>query len=122
MLIEQKRLMHQIYEEKRKLAEEKAKLDAAITSYKDNVYHDSLSKMNVEAELTVNSKRLQDEKIRLDKLSMEIREREASLKQQQLSLNEKKQELDISMKKLEQSDSLINQKLSLTNELYQVIQ
>ena len=76
ILAEQKRLMQAIYEEKRKIAEDRAKLDAELSGYKDKQHKDSLSNINVEAELSVGTRRLNEEKIKLEQLSKELKDKE----------------------------------------------
>ena len=110
ILVEQKRLMQVIYEEKRKIAEDRAKLDADIVGYKDKQHKDSLSNINVEAELTVGTRRLHDEKSRMEQLSKEFKEKEVALKEERAVLDEKKRELDIKIAKLEQMAYTVNQK------------
>lgn len=119
-MIEQKRLMQQIYEEKRKNAEERANLEASIAAYKDKTHKDSLANISIEAELTVNSKRLKDEKTRLEEANLNLKEREAALRQEKHALDEKKQELDIRAAKLEKMSIDVNHKYLETEELYLV--
>ena len=49
--------MQQVYEEKRKLAEERAQIEAAVSGYKDRQHKDSLSDINIEAEISVSTRR-----------------------------------------------------------------
>ena len=53
--------MQQVYEEKRKIAEDKAQFNAKLQSYKDQQHKDSISNLNIEAEISVNSKHLNEE-------------------------------------------------------------
>ena len=120
ILAEQKRLMQVIYEEKRKIAEEKATLEASISAYKDKLHKDSLSNINIEAEISVSSKRLNDEKHRVEQASKELNEREILLKQDKVQIEEKKRELDTKLGKLEQMALSINQKYAEAEDLFAV--
>jgi hypothetical protein len=120
ILMEQKRLMQQLYEEKRQLAEDKAQIEAAIVAYKDKQHKDSLSQINIEAEISVSTKRLNEEKGRLDQLSKEIKEKEASIKQEKITLEEKKLELDSKASKLEQIAFIANQRYLQAEEIFEV--
>ncbi len=121
ILLEQKRLMQQVYEEKRKIAEEKAQLDAQLSAYNDKKHKDSLSNINLEAEITVNSKRLHEEKQRLEKLSKELDERDAAIKQERAKLDERKQDIEIKAAKLEQMAFSVNQLYEKAEDIYSVI-
>lgn len=120
MLLEQKRLMQQIYEEKRKIAEERANLEASLNAYKDKKHQDSLNNINVEAEISVSTKRLSEEKERLEKLKNELKEKEIELKQEKKSMDEKKMELEAKLNKIDQLQAVLNQKYSDAEELYLV--
>ena len=120
ILLEQKRLMQQIYEEKRKIVEERANLEASMNAYKDKKHQDSLNNINVEAEISVSTKRLNEEKERLEKLRNELKEKEIELKQEKKNLNEKKLELEVKMGKIDQFQSILNQKYTDAEELYLV--
>ncbi len=121
ILNEQKRLMQQIYEEKRKLAEERAKLDSEISAYKDKIHKDSLSNINIEADITVSTRRLNEEKQRIDQFSKDLKEKEFELKQENIKLEEKRRELDIKFSKLEQMAFTVNQKYQNAEDLYDVL-
>jgi hypothetical protein len=112
--------MQQVYEEKRKIAEEKATLDAQLAVYNDKKHKDSLSNINIEAENSVNSKRIQEEKQRLERRSKELEEKEAQLKQEKIKLDERKQELDMKTAKLEQMAFSVNQRYEKAEETYTV--
>lgn len=118
ILVEQKRLMQQVYEDRRKIAEEKAHLEASLNAYKDKQHKDSLSNINIEAEISVSSRRMNDEKSRLEQLKLELREKEMELKQEKLKLEEKKQEMDMKIGKLEQISMVVNQKYKDAEELF----
>ena len=120
ILSEQKRLMHLIYEEKRKIAEDRAKLDAELASYKDKQHKDSLSNINIEAELSVGTRRLTEEKLKTEQYSKELREKEISLKEEKVILEEKKRELDAKTAKLEQMAFAVNQKYTQAEDLLAV--
>lgn len=120
ILAEQKRLMQAIYEEKRKIAEDRAKLDAELSGYKDKQHKDSLSNINVEAELSVGTRRLNEEKIKLEQLSKELKDKEIALKEERVILEEKKRELDAKTAKLEQMAFAVNQKYSQAEDLFAV--
>lgn len=113
--------MQQIYEEKRKIAEEKATLEASIVAYKDKKHKDSLSNINIEAEISVSSRRLNDEKARLEQFNNDLKERELKLKHELQKLDEKRQELETKAAKLEQVSFSVNQKHIQAQELYAVI-
>ncbi len=121
ILNEQKRLMQQIYEEKRKLAEERAKLDAEINAYKDKQHKDSLSNINIEADITVSTRRLNEEKQRIEILSKELKEKDFQLKQGSIELEEKRKELEIKFTKLEQMSFIVSQKYQNAEDLFNVI-
>ncbi|CAF0756300.1 unnamed protein product [Brachionus calyciflorus] len=118
ILLEQKRLMQQIYEEKRKIAEDRANLEASLNAYKDKQHKDSLSNINIEAEISVSTKRLNDEKERLEKLRIDLREKELEIQQEKKSLEEKKHEMNIKNNKLDQLQAVLNSKYSDAEELY----
>lgn len=120
ILIEQKRLMQQVYEEKRKIAEEKAYVEATRAAYEDKKHKDSLSAINLEAELSVNSKRLTEDKQRIERLTKELDERDAQLKAEKVKLDERRQELEIKAVKLEQMAFAVNQKYEKAEELFSV--
>ena len=108
--------MMQIYEEKRKLAEERAQLETNIGAYRDKMHKDSLSNINIEAELTVGRKRLADDKSRLEKIAQELKEKEIQLKQERLVLEEEKRDLDHKTGKLEQMAIEVNKRLQHSEE------
>lgn len=120
ILLEQKRLMQQLYEDKRKLAEERAQIEAAVTSYKDRQHKDSLKNINVEAEISVSTRRLTDETSRLEKLSTELKEKEFMLKQEKIKLEEKNTEIEKKTAKLEQMAATVNHKYIQAEEMYSV--
>lgn len=120
ILNEQKRLMHQLYEEKRKIAEERAHVEATLSAYKDRQHKDSLSNINIEAEISVSTRRLNDEKSRLEQLTKELKDKEAQLQQEKQLLEEKKQQIDAKIAKLEQMSALVNKKYSEADELFAV--
>ena len=120
MLLEQKRLMQQIYEEKRKIAEDRANLEASLTAYKDKQHKDSLSNINTEAEISVSTRRIQEEKERLEKTKAELKEKEIEIRQEKKMLEEKKAEMESKMIKLDQLQAVLNQKYSDAEELYTV--
>ena len=115
-MAEQKKLMMQIYEEKRKIAEDRAQLDSDIAAYKDRIHKDSLSNINIEAELTVGRKRMAEDKARLEKLVAELRDKEAQLKQERLMLEEEKRDFDMKSAKLEQLAIEVNKRLLQSEE------
>jgi uncharacterized protein (DUF3084 family) len=112
--------MQVIYEEKRKIAEDRAKLDAEISGYKDKQHKDSLSNINIEAELSVGTRRLNEEKLRIEQHSKELKDREIALKEERVILEEKKRELDAKTAKLEQMAFTVNQKNSHAEDLFAV--
>ena len=117
ILVEQKRLMQQMYEEKRKIAEERAQVDAAFASYKDRQHKDSLSNINIEAEISVSTRRLNDEKSRIEQLMKEYKEKETQLQQEKQIFDEKKQQLEAKSSKLEQMAAIVNKKYSDSDDL-----
>lgn len=117
ILVEQKRLMQQMYEEKRKIAEERAQVDAAFASYKDRQHKDSLSNINIEAEISVSTRRLNDEKSRIEQLMKEYKEKETQLQQEKQIFDEKKQQLEAKSAKLEQMAAIVNKKYSDSDDL-----
>lgn len=117
---EQKRLVKQIYEEKCRIAEERATLDASIAAYKDKMHKDSLANINNEAEMTVGLKRLKDEQLRLEKYNADLKEKEARLKREQLELDEKRHELGVKMSNLEKMAVNVHQKYFESEELLSV--
>lgn len=120
ILNEQKRLMQQLYEEKRKIAEEKAHVEAAVAAYKDKQHKDSLNNINVEAEISVSTRRLSDEKARIEQMLKELKDKEAKLEQDKAVFEEKKQNLDTRAAKLEQMAAIVNKKYTEAEELFNV--
>jgi hypothetical protein len=120
ILVEQKRLMQQIYEEKRKIAEERAQVEAAVSSYKDRQHKDSLNNINIEAEISVSTRRLNDEKLRIEQLTRDLKEKETQLQQEKLSLEEKKKQIDMQTAKLEQMAAIVNKKYQDADDLIAV--
>lgn len=120
ILVEQKRLMQQVYEEKRKLAEERAQIEAAVAGYKDKQHKDSLNNINIEAEISVGTRRLNDEKARLEVLARELKEKEFLLKQEKIKLDEKNMEIEKKTGKLEHMAATVNHKYQLAEELQTV--
>ena len=120
ILTEQKRLMQQVYEEKRKIAEERAQVEAAVAGYKDRQHKDSLSNINIEAELSVSTRRLNEEKARLEELAKELKEREFLLKQEKIKLDENRMEIERKTAKLEQMAATVNHKYSQAEDLHSV--
>jgi len=120
ILVEQKRLMQQVYEEKRRLAEEKAQIDAAVASYKDRQHKDSLNNINIEAEISVSTRRLNDEKTRLEALAKDLREKEFLLKNEKVKLDERNMEIEKKTAKLEHMAATVNQKYLQSEELQAV--
>lgn len=110
ILSEQRRLMQQIYEEKRKIAEERAQLDAQLQIYKERQHKDSLSNLNIEAELSVSSKFMREEKNRLEKVEAAIKIQEDQLKIEKTNLEEKRRDIDTREAKLEQMAYAVKQK------------
>jgi hypothetical protein len=120
ILIKHKRLMQQIYEEKRNFAEERAQLESAANAYKDKQNKDSLNNINIEADLTVSTRRLNEEKSRVEQMDKELREKELTLKQETARLDERRKELDANFAKLEQMAFQVNQKYMNAEELFNV--
>lgn len=112
--------MQQIYEEKRKIAEERAQLDASIQAYKEKQHKDSLSNINVEAELSIGSKHLKEEISRLERFENALKLQEEQLKVEKNSLNEKKREIDMKEAKLEQMAFAVKQKYVEAENMYTV--
>lgn len=110
LLNEQKRLMQQVYEEKRKMAEEKAQLEAALKSYKEKMHHDSIQNINTEAQLNVQSRSLSDEKSRLDLFKLELLQIEKNLKEEREKIGAKAAEIEAKSAKLEQMSMMLSQK------------
>lgn len=117
ILTEQKRLMQQIYEEKRRIAEEKAQVEAAIAGYKDRQHKDSLSNINIEAEISVSTRRLNEEKSRLEEVGRELKEKEFMLKQEKVKLEESRMEIERKTAKLEQMAATVNHKYIQAEDL-----
>ena len=114
---EQKRLMQQVYEEKRKIAEEKAQLEASIKAYKDKVHQDSLNNINSEAQIAVMGRSLQDEKARLEIVNKELLQFEKTLKQERQAIDMKAAEIEAKALKLEQMSVMVSQKNQQAEEI-----
>ena len=112
--------MQQIYEEKRKLAEEKAQLEASLHMYKDQKHKDSLSNINIEAELSVSNKHLKEEKLRLEKLEVTLKAEEERIKTEMNNLDQRRRELDMKEAKLDQMAYMIRQKYTESENLFNV--
>jgi hypothetical protein len=112
--------MQQVYEEKRRVAEEKAQLEAALLAYKDKQHKDSLSNITLEAELSVNGKRLLEERDRLERVRKELDDRELLLKQEKAALEQKRIEIESKSAKLEQMAIAVNQKYTHTEDMLDV--
>jgi chromosome segregation ATPase len=120
ILLEQKRQMQQVYEEKRKLSEEKAQLDANIAAYKEKQHRDSLNSINIEADNSVATRRINEEKARLEKLAKDLEEQKVIINKERDTLQQSKNELEVKMGKLEQMAFSVNQKYSNAEDLYNV--
>jgi hypothetical protein len=113
--------MQQVYEEKRKIAEERAQLDAQLQIYKERQHKDSLSNLNIEAELTVSSKFMREEKNRLEKAEAAIKIQEDQLKIEKANLEEKRRDIDTREAKLEQMAYAVKQKYIEAENFHTVI-
>jgi hypothetical protein len=113
--------MQQVYEEKRKIAEERAQLDAQLQIYKERQHKDSLSNLNIEAELTVSSKFMREEKNRLEKAEAAIKIQEDQLKIEKANLEEKRRDIDTREAKLEQMAYAVKQKYVEAENVHTVI-
>jgi hypothetical protein len=120
-LNEQRRLMQQVYEEKRKIAEERALLDVQSQSYKERQHKDSLSNLNIEAELSVSTKYMREEKARLERLENTLKLQEEQTKMDRASIDERRRDIDIREAKLEQMAYAVKQKYVEAENLYTVI-
>ena len=120
ILAEQKRLMQQVYEEKRKIAEDKAQFNAKLQSYKDQQHKDSISNLNIEAEISVNSKHLNEERVKLEKLEKAIKEQEEQIKKDKSLLDDRRREFDIREARIEQIAISIQQKFAEADNLFKV--
>ncbi len=118
---EQRRLMQQVYEEKRKIAEERALLDVQSQSYKERQHKDSLSNLNIEAELSVSTKYMREEKARLERLENTLKLQEEQTKMDRASIDERRRDIDIREAKLEQMAYAVKQKYVEAENLYTVI-
>lgn len=114
---EQKRLVKQIYEEKCRLAEERANLEAMVAAHKDKIHKDSITNINNEAEMSVGLKRLKDEQLRLEKYNSELNDKENRLKRERVELDEKRHELETKMSNLEKMAISVHQKHFEAEEL-----
>ena len=117
---EQRRLMQQVYEEKRKIAEDRAQLDAQLQIYKERQHKDSLSNLNIEAELTVSTKFMREEKARLEKAEATLKIQEDQLKVEKTNFEEKRRDIDTREAKLEQMAYAVKQKYVEAENLYTV--
>ena len=121
ILAEQKRLMQQVYEEKRRMAEERIQLDATLAMYKDKQHKDSLSSINMEADLSVTSRRVAEEKQRLEQAAQRLKEFEEQVRAERQQTDDRRRELDTKYAKLEQMAFHLNQKQTQAEELLAVI-
>jgi hypothetical protein len=112
--------MQQVYEEKRKLAEERAQFELTVQAYKNQQHNDSLKNINLEAEISVATKYLKDEKIRLDKLESTLKLQEQQMYDQRKKLEERKDALNKREAELQETIVDTNKKYAEAQTLYEV--
>jgi hypothetical protein len=91
-----------------------------LLAYKDKQHKDSLSNITLEAELSVNGKRLLEEKERLERVRKELDDKELSLKQERVMLEQKRAEIESKSAKLDQIAMTVNQKYTHAEDMLEV--